>query len=129
MSSRPTFGAIAQPEIESRIVQIAQVSGLAAATPTSLFSPAVGVTAIITAIVMCNTDDSTAQRGKVYHDENGTTYTVATRIRNRLVAAGSDEILVDLEFGMEDPSGNIAVEDVTGSKLTFTLYGRLRKSP
>lgn len=81
---------------------------------------------VITAILLCNADGTTAQIGKVYHDEDGTTYSDATRIYHREVPAKDSIVLNELEFGMENSAGNLAVEDITGSKITCTLKDVLK---
>jgi len=94
-------------------------------TAASLYSPATGVRAIVDTIMVVNTTDA-AVKYRIFHDDNGTTYNEVTTILGfdiSFVARGVD-ILRDLNLGMFDSTGNLAVRTDTGNALNFTAYGR-----
>jgi len=75
-------------------------------------------------VIVANVDGS-ASTYRVFHDDDGTTYSEATALAwDRSCGAGIvDEIPETGEIYMDNAAGAIAVRSSTGSALTFTLYG------
>jgi len=88
----------------------------------SVYSPAVGVTAIITTIVLANTSTSSAEVS-VYIDDDGTTYNESTCLASTiLIAAKSSEVIMGF-FPMNNSAGNLAYKQETANAITITVFG------
>ena len=94
----------------------------ASTTATSLYSPGVGITAIIKSIVVCNTTagDATAQ---IFIDDNGSTYSEETALFYNMPIDGNTTTQIDTYYPMSVDAGNIAVRSSVSSALTFTIFG------
>lgn len=92
-------------------------------TAASIYSPASGIRAIVKTIFVANNTGSAATF-RLFHDEDGTTYDESTALDFDVsVSANSTTLLTDLNIGMINSSGNLAVRTGTGNALTFTVYG------
>lgn len=88
----------------------------------SIYSPAAGVTAIITTIVLTNTSAYTANVD-VYLDDDGSTYDESTAIIwNIRIPAKATEIVMGF-FPMNNSSGNLAYKERTANAITITAFG------
>lgn len=99
---------------------------LAQSTPTntaavSLYSPGDGVQGIVKKVYICNVTGAAAAFA-MWHDDDGTDYTVETRLyMDNTITANTTRILSDEIY--IDSSGNLAVRSDITAALTFTLYG------
>ncbi len=91
-------------------------------TAASLYSPGVGVTAIIKSIVICNTTGTSA-KFRIFLDDDGTTYDETTALFYDVTIAANTTVQVDTFYAMNDSSGNLAVRTDTNDALTFTCFG------
>ncbi len=89
----------------------------------SIYSPAAGIVTEITSIVVTNTDGS-AHTYRIFHDEDGSTYSTATALYYDVgIAANTTVVLEPLAF-MANEAGNLAVRSNSANNLTFTAYGK-----
>lgn len=89
----------------------------------SIYSPAAGIVTEITSIVVTNTDGS-AHTYRIFHDEDGSTYSTATALWYDVsIAANTTVVLEPLAF-MADSDGNLAIRTNSANNLTFTVYGK-----
>lgn len=91
-------------------------------TAASLYSPADGVVAEITGIVVAETA-GTGAAFRICHDEDGTTYDETTALYWDTPVAANTSIEREMSIYMVDPSGNLSVRTDTAGALTFTVYG------
>jgi hypothetical protein len=94
---------------------------LAIVAPTSIYSPTSGTT-IITSIVVCNYSSS-ADAFSIYLDDDGTTYTDTTALYRDVAIPANTTIQIDCHWGMNNTSGNLAIDAVTASRITVTVFG------
>jgi len=88
----------------------------------SLYSPADSVTWVAKNLMVCNTSGASATF-RVFHDEDGTTYSEATALFwDAPIAADETIILTGLLSGFT-AAGNVGVRTSVANALTFTLYG------
>ena len=88
----------------------------------SVYSPASGVTGIVTTIVLANTSNLSA-RVWVYLDDDGTTYDESTTIiPNILVGAYQVEVVM-VFLPMNNSAGNLAYKQGTANAITITVHG------
>jgi hypothetical protein len=99
--------------------QLAQA--LATTVPTSIYSPASGIT-IIKSIVICNYSSS-ADAFSIYLDDDGTTYTDATALFRDTAIPANTTVQIDCHWGMNNIAGNLAIDAVTNSRITITSFG------
>lgn len=92
----------------------------AAATPTSIYSPAVRTTGIVYYVTISETAAGTPTV-VIYHDDDGTTYNTTTEIYSALMTANIS-IQFPVYWPCSNSAGNIACESSTGN-VTFTIYG------
>lgn len=102
-------------------IQLAQAKPTNASA-TSIYSPADGVSAEIIHIIVANTTTS-AVTFRMFHDEDGTTYTQDTALFYDVSIAANHTVQYDVKIYMVDPNGNLAFRTATASALTVTLYG------
>lgn len=93
----------------------------AGTTNTSIYSPAAGVTARLTALEICNTTGG-ALTFRLFLDDDGTTYNTSTALRYGESVPANDSIKLDLNWWMNNSSGNLAAW-ISAAGLTFTLFG------
>ena len=93
----------------------------AATTNTSVYSPAAGVTARLTALVICNTTGGDLSY-RIFLDDDGTTYDTTTGLYYDVLLAANSTLLIDLHWYMDNSAGNLAVY-TSAAGLTFTLFG------
>ena len=93
----------------------------------SIYSP--GATEVITEIRLikiCNVTSTTATF-RLFHDDDGTTYSTATALIYDKAILGNDFFSIGYEEGegiwMANSSGNLAIRSGTASALNFTVYG------
>jgi hypothetical protein len=104
--------------------QLAQVTPASAADVTAFTAT---LRTVITSIFVTPITTAGIPTFRIYHDDDGTTYSTATALYyNNATAAG---VTQHLKFGEEVdgltilPGGSIGVGTSIGSNLTFTLYG------
>ena len=96
----------------------------------SLYSPGANVVAEITGLVVAVVT-ATSPTFRVFHDDNGTTYSTATALFYDAVARPNIAIYADATsyipfdppIWMADATGNLAVRTSAASEINFTLYG------
>jgi hypothetical protein len=91
-------------------------------TAASLYSPGVGVTAIIKSIVICNQTSSSA-KFRIFLDDDGTTYDESTALFFDITIAANSTDQIDTFYAMNNSAGNLAVRTDTNSAITFTCFG------
>lgn len=88
----------------------------------SVYSPAAGVTAIITTIMLANTSSLSA-KVRVFVDDDGTTYDQTTAlVYDIIIPAGATEDIRGF-FPMNDSDGNLAYQQGTANAITITVFG------
>lgn len=92
----------------------------------SIYSPPAGTTVRVTGFFAANTTGSAATF-RLFHDEDGTTYSTATALYYDVSVAANTTFSLSQQ---EDPSilmgnsdGNLAVRTGTNSAFCFTVYG------
>jgi len=99
---------------------------------TSIYTPQdPRITALVKTIVVCNTSNKSA-KFSIYHDDDGTTYTVTTALFFEQKVLGNKTVLIEfLGDGLAiqgktftDVAGNLAVQTDTVNALTFTISGK-----
>ncbi len=88
---------------------------------TQAYSPATGFIAEITSVFVANTTGSAATF-RLYHDNDGTTYSEATALMWDVSVASGASVVVDDPIYLNSAS-NLAVRSSVGNALTFTVYG------
>lgn len=95
----------------------------AVTTPVSIYSPAVDIETQLTQLVVANATAAPA-KFSLYHDDNGTVYTVDTVLYPAITVNLSNSITLPLfKLFMNNSAGNLAVQTDIANALTFTLYG------
>ena len=92
----------------------------AAATPTSVYSPAVGVSTIVSSIIVCNVSAVT-DKFRIYNVPAAGAENVNNAIYYDIEVQPGDSFLANVTTVIQ-PQGFISVE-ATGGNLTFTLSG------
>lgn len=80
------------------------------------------MTAHIRSIVVCN-QTGTAATFRLFHDEDGSTYSEATALYYDVSVDANDTFIHDKLIFMATEGGNLAVRSGTADALTFTVYG------
>ena len=111
-----------QPALQATTRQLAQVRP-ANTNNTDAYSPADGVTTEVETIIVCNHTGASINY-RIFHDEDGTTYTQATALYFDVPLAANTTAEITFPIYMNDPAGFIGVRSSTGDGLTFTLYGK-----
>lgn len=111
-----------QPTLQSTPRQLAQVRP-ANTSNTDAYSPVDGITTEIETILICNHTGASIDY-RIFHDEDGTTYTQATALYFDVPIAANTTAEIQISIYMNDPAGYIGVRSSTGDGLTFTLYGK-----
>ncbi len=88
----------------------------------SAYSPADYTISTIESIIVANNTGSAATY-RIFHDEDGTTYSEATALFYDVSLAANTSVEIETDIYMQDSSGNLAVRSGTGNALTFTGYG------
>lgn len=102
--------------------QLGQVQNGTADVVSVLYSPNDGVSTYVKKVYVCNTTGSAATC-RLFHDEDGTTYSGLTALYYDKTVSANDTLALDLEIYMNSNSGNLAASGGTISALTFTAYG------
>jgi hypothetical protein len=88
----------------------------------SVYSPASGITAIITTIMLANTSDKSATV-RVFIDDDGTTYNQTTAlVYDIVIPRGATEDIRGF-FPMNNSDGNLAYQQGTANAITITIFG------
>ena len=77
---------------------------------------------MIRSIVVCNTTGS-ASTFSIYLDDDGTTYDGTTQLFNDVDIAAGETIIIEGVFGMDDDTGNLAVQAGDADAVCFTVFG------
>ena len=101
--------------------QLGQVRPPSANTPVEIYAPAFNVDAVIVMITAVNDSNQDATLN-AYHDKDGTTYDIDTRVAQRVVSKGAESIKEGLLLAMNG-QGSFAVESSSAGNLTFTIWG------
>ena len=94
----------------------------------SIYSPpAAEIITEIKTIIVTNVTSSNATC-RIFHDDNGTTYSTATALVYDKTVLANDFFAIgfgekDEGIWFEDSTGNLAIQSGTGSALNFTVYG------
>ena len=93
-------------------------------TAVTIYSPGANVITEITHVIVVETSGN-ADTFRLFHDEDGTTYSEVTALfwDEAIAADTSRTITFERGVWMRDSSGNFAVRSATASRLTFTVYG------
>lgn len=95
----------------------------AVTTPVSIYSPAVDIETQLTHMIIANATFFPA-KFSLYHDDDGTVYTVDTVLYPAITVNQQNAITLPLaKVFMNNSAGNLAVQTDTADALTFTLYG------
>lgn len=89
---------------------------------TVLFSPPERDRYVVQSIIICN-NTATDAKYRIFHDEDGTTYSTATALCYDITLAGNTTTAFEVDIYMNNPSGNLSVRSDTANALTFTAYG------
>lgn len=109
---------------QSRQLQLGQVQNVTADITSVLYSPNEGVCTHIKKVYVCNTTGAAATF-RMFHDEDGATYSALTALYYDKTAPANDALVLDLGVysTANGTSGNLAVSGGTLNALTFTAYG------
>ena len=88
----------------------------------SIYSPGVGVRALIHQIVIANTSGAAADF-RICVDDNGTTYDQTTTIAWNVPVNDGGYLYIEVELPINVSAGNIAVLSVVNNAHTFTVVG------
>lgn len=99
--------------------QLGQAEGTT--SPTSIYTPTSG-TSIIKQIVVCNHEASASTFG-LWLDDDGTTYTDATVLKEDIAIDANTTIILDVFWPMNNVAGHLAVKAGAASTITFTIFG------
>ena len=88
----------------------------------SIYSPGVGVTAIIKTILIVNTSGAAAS-ARLFLDDDGATYDESTTIGWDVPISTFRPEPLTMFLGMDNFSGNLAVRSSVANALTFTVSG------
>ena len=93
----------------------------ASTTAASLYSPGVGITAIIKSVWICNTTGATVLF-RIFVDDDGTTYDESTALFWDVSVSGNTTVELDTFIALNDSAGNLAIRTETANALTFTAF-------
>jgi len=88
----------------------------------SVYSPAAGVTAIISSIRICNNTGS-ARTFSLFVDDDGTTYDESTAIYFGAALTANQTLAIDGFMAMNNSSGNLAYSSSFANGVTITVFG------
>ena len=88
----------------------------------SVYSPAVGIRAIIQSILIANTSGANADY-RICIDDDGTTYDETTTIAWNVPLNDGGYTYIEIDIPMNRSTGNIAVLSVVNNAHTFTIIG------
>lgn len=91
-------------------------------TAASLYSPGVGVTAIVKSIWICNTT-SLSVTFRIFADDDGATYDETTAMFWDVNIPGNTTVELDTFLAFNNAAGNLAVRTSNANALTFTAFG------
>lgn len=91
-------------------------------TPTSIYQVPTDFEAVVTQVLVANTSP-TAKDFTIYLDDDGTTYNSTTTIFNQIDVPKNSTVVLDIEMGITNPVGNLAIESSANNSLTFTVFG------
>jgi len=102
--------------------QLGQVQNVTADAASVLYAPNEGVSTFVKRVYVCNTTGAAATC-RIFHDEDGATYSGLTALYYDKTVPANDTLALDLDVYMNNSSGNLAVSGGTSTSLTFTAYG------
>lgn len=114
---------IEELEMNKNVIQLGQLRPINT-TAISIYSPNVNESTKIKEIIVCNTTAISADY-RIFHDEDGTIFDETTALFFDVALAGNSTDVIELNTGIENSSGNIAVRTDTNDALTFTLSGEV----
>lgn len=89
----------------------------------SVYSPSDGVAATVKKIYVCNVSGA-ARIFRLFHDEDGSTYSTATALYyDKTIAADDSFTIDDANIFMNNSSGNLAFRSDSPSSLCCSVYG------
>ena len=93
-------------------------------TAVSIYSPGTNVVAEISGLFIANVTSNTPTY-RVFHDDDGTTYSTATALYYDVAMVASTTVYIpfDPPIWMANSAGNIAIRTSAASEINFTLYG------
>lgn len=102
--------------------QLGQEQNVTADVTSVLYTPNDGISTYVKKVYVCNATGAAATF-RIFHDEDGTTYSALTALYYDKTVPANDALALDLEIYMNNNSGNLAVSGGTLNALTFTAYG------
>jgi hypothetical protein len=93
-----------------------------ATSPTSIYSPAIGVDTIVKQIVACNNTYATATYS-IFFCDTGTTYNRSTALVFECQLPAHNQVFFNGFFPMSNATGNIAGRSSVASAVTFSCFG------
>lgn len=105
----------------SRTKQLGQLAP-ANTTAVSIFNPSETDRYTVKSIVICNTTGSAATY-RIFHDEDGTTYTAATALAYDVSLPANSTTIFEIDIYLNTKDSNLAIATGTNDALTFTVYG------
>lgn len=116
--------AVEELDMPEYLKQLGQ-SQPANAGVNSLYSPANDVEAEILELQVVNSSAG-AVTFNAFLDQDGATYDASTQVLKDESVPANSSVTFKLQWGLDDPNGNLAVQAATASTLTFTAHGRQR---
>lgn len=95
---------------------------VAATSPTSIYSPAVGVDTIVKQIVACNNTYSVATYS-IFFSNASAVYNRSTAIAFECQLPAHNQVFFNGFFPMSNATGNIACRSSVASAITFSCWG------
>lgn len=95
---------------------------IAATSPTSLYTPAIGTDTIVKQIVACNNTYSTATYS-IFFCDGGTTYNRSTAMVFECQLPAHNQVFFNGFFPMSNATGNLACRSSVASAITFSCFG------
>lgn len=91
-------------------------------TAGQIYSPPDYTTATDLRVIVCNTSASAATF-RLFHDDDGTTYSEATALYWDKSVSSGDAFVIDVGIDMDNSAGSLGARTDTANALTFTVYG------
>jgi len=88
----------------------------------SVYSPAASTTGIIKSITVCN-QTAGAVTYRIFLDDDGTTFDESTALYFDIALPANTTDLLDVHWGMDNSSGNLAYRSNTANAITITVFG------
>ena len=88
----------------------------------SVYSPGVKETAVIKAVLLCNTSGSAATF-RIFIDDDGATYDESTALYYDIPLAAKTTVQIDSYWAMNNEDGNFAYQSSVANAITITIFG------